>query len=102
MAKTKGPAEVYQLKITLRDIEPPVWRQVQDLLDDELSRLPDVVRVPLVLCELEGLTIKGGYIDCCQGAGILIEDANLTINGCTISDNTHTAVAGGSIVMRLR
>jgi RNA polymerase sigma factor (sigma-70 family) len=35
-----------------------VWRQVQTALDAELSQLPDKYRVPIVLCELEGKTIK--------------------------------------------
>jgi RNA polymerase sigma factor (sigma-70 family) len=35
-----------------------VSQQVQALLDAELSALPDKYRVPLVLCELEGRTIK--------------------------------------------
>jgi RNA polymerase sigma factor (sigma-70 family) len=35
-----------------------VWHDVQPLLDQELERLPDKYRVPVVLCELEGRTRK--------------------------------------------
>lgn len=35
-----------------------VWHDLEPLLDQELSRLPDRERLPLVLCELQGLTRK--------------------------------------------
>jgi RNA polymerase sigma-70 factor (ECF subfamily) len=46
-----------------------LWRQLLPLLDEELSRLPDKYRAPLVLCELEGRTVKEAarQLGCPQG-----------------------------------
>jgi RNA polymerase sigma-70 factor (ECF subfamily) len=35
-----------------------VWSELRPLLDQELSRLPDRYRIPVVLCDLEGMTRK--------------------------------------------
>jgi RNA polymerase sigma factor (sigma-70 family) len=37
---------------------PAVWDDVTECLDQELSRLPDKYRVPVVLCDLEGKSHK--------------------------------------------
>jgi RNA polymerase sigma factor (sigma-70 family) len=38
--------------------EPDLWYDLEPLLDQELSRLPDKYRVAIVLCDLEGQTRK--------------------------------------------
>jgi Plasmid pRiA4b ORF-3-like protein len=43
MAKTKEPAQVYQLKISLRDIKPPLWRRVQ-VKDCTLEKLHEIIQ----------------------------------------------------------
>src|SRR4029077_2588743 len=37
-------------------VQPDQWPDVQPLLDQELSRLPDIYRAVIVLCDLEGRT----------------------------------------------
>jgi hypothetical protein len=43
MAKSKAAGQVYQLKITLRGIKPPVWRRAQ-VNDCTLAKLHDIIR----------------------------------------------------------
>ena len=43
--------------------EPDRWNDLQYALDEELSRLPDIHRVVLVLCDLEGKTRKEAALD---------------------------------------
>ncbi|MBI3407213.1 MAG: sigma-70 family RNA polymerase sigma factor [Planctomycetes bacterium] len=46
-----------------------LWNDLQPLLDQELSRLPDKYRVAIVLCDLEGKTRKEGarQLGCPEG-----------------------------------
>ena len=48
---------------------------------------------------IEGLTISNGRFQSSPGSGILIQDANLTINSCTISGNVIDSLGGGSIAI---
>ena len=41
--RASGPATVYQLKITLKDLKPPVWRRIQ-VEDCSLARLHGVIQ----------------------------------------------------------
>ena len=44
MARAKETGVVYQLKITLKDVKPPVWRRVQ-VMDCTLAKLHGIIQV---------------------------------------------------------
>jgi hypothetical protein len=46
MARTKQAAVVYQLKVTLKNVRPPIWRRVQ-VHDCSLAGLHDVLQVSM-------------------------------------------------------
>ncbi len=60
----KAKAEANKRRIHEQQAAPPAnsaetdlsWREVRGVLDEELQRLPEKQRLPLVLCYLEGLT----------------------------------------------
>src|SRR6202034_3328115 len=39
-------------------LNEPGWEDLRPLLDQELNRLPDKYREPLILCDLQGVTRK--------------------------------------------
>jgi RNA polymerase sigma factor (sigma-70 family) len=49
--------------------DPGIWRDLQPQLDEELSRLPRMYRVVIVLCDLEGKTRKevARQLNCPEG-----------------------------------
>jgi RNA polymerase sigma factor (sigma-70 family) len=50
--------QVDQMPEPQAESEPDLWRDLQPLLDGELSRLPDKYRLAIVLCDLEGTSRK--------------------------------------------
>ena len=63
MTKIKQPADVYvyQMKITLEDISPPIWRRIQVTSDTTLSRLHRILQITMGWsdCHLHEFVIDG-------------------------------------------
>src|SRR5262249_29909271 len=61
-ARERRVAEMMAMKCANGDclathaIAEPLWSDLRPILDDELSRLPQKYRAPLILCYLEGKT----------------------------------------------
>jgi predicted DNA-binding protein (UPF0251 family) len=82
-------------------VEPDGWADLQPLLDEELSRLPDIYRAAIVLCDLEGRTRKevasqlglpeGTVASRVARARILLAK-RLARNGVTVSGGTLAGV----------
>src|SRR5262249_20713757 len=43
--KRGGEAPIYQLKVTLRDIRPPIWRRIQVAGDTKLDKLHRIIQI---------------------------------------------------------
>jgi RNA polymerase sigma factor (sigma-70 family) len=82
-------------------VDAELWQQVQALVDRELSLLPEKYRVAIVLCDLEGKTIKeaASSLDWPQGTlatrlkrGRALLARRLSGHGLTLSMSALTAV----------
>ena len=45
--KVVEPRKIYQIKITLKDIKPPVWRRLQVTNDTVLEKLHEIIQVAM-------------------------------------------------------
>ncbi|HEV3263187.1 MAG TPA: sigma-70 family RNA polymerase sigma factor [Gemmataceae bacterium] len=88
------------------EVEPDeLWRDLQPLLDHELSRLPDKYRLPVVLCDLEGrsrqevarqLAIPAGTLSSRLATARQTLARRLARHGLAVSGASLAALFGGS------
>lgn len=66
--RSRREVQVTEMPDTATEQHDP-WPDLRPLLDEELSRLPDVYRVVIVLCDLEGRTRRevAGQLGCPEG-----------------------------------
>jgi RNA polymerase sigma factor (sigma-70 family) len=86
--------------------EPDLWDDLQRLLDQELSRLPDPYRVAIVLCDLEGksrkeaarqLGVPEGTLAARVARGRVMLAKRLGRHGLVVSGGTLAAVLAGNV-----
>lgn len=82
---------------------PDVWADLQPVIDEELNRLPDKLRVPVVLCDLEGrpqrqvaaqLKVPPATLATRLAAARRVLAARLTKRGVALSGGALAAVLG--------
>ena len=61
--KKSAKYKVYQLKITLKDSKPPIWRRVQVVADTTLFELHKIIQITMGLWDshLHQFIIHGEY-----------------------------------------
>ncbi|MCI0460899.1 MAG: sigma-70 family RNA polymerase sigma factor, partial [Gemmataceae bacterium] len=87
-------------------VEHDLWNDLQPLLDQELSRLPDISRAVIVLCDLEGKTRKEvarqlglpeGTVGSRLARARVLLAKRLTARGVTLSGGALAAVLAQNV-----